>query len=226
MGALLIEQPDFGSTMVVASLTLAILWVAGAGLIKYICVFLAAVTVAVIGVITQPYRLSRVTSFLDPWADQFGSGYQLTQSLMAYGRGGIFGEGLGNSIQKLGYLPEAHNDFVTAILGEEFGFVGVVFVLLLELVIVYKSIRLGFSILRHDALFQGYVAYSIGIWFFMQTIINIGVASGALPTKGLTLPLISYGGSSMIVCSCAIAILLRIDFEWRNNQFGNKKNVI
>lgn len=224
MASLLIVQPDLGSTLVVAMITFAILWVAGAGLIKYLCVMFAGVGAAVLTVISQPYRMNRVTSFLDPWADEFGTGYQLTQSLMAYGRGGLLGEGLGNSIQKLGYLPEAHNDFVTAILGEEFGFVGVCAVLLLELVIVFKALKLGFTILRHDALFQGYVAYGIGIWFFLQTIINIGVASGALPTKGLTLPLVSYGGSSMIVCACAVSILLRIDYEWRNRQFGFSKD--
>ncbi|MDO5351355.1 MAG: putative lipid II flippase FtsW [Succinatimonas sp.] len=224
MAGLLLAQPDFGSTMVVASITFAILWVAGAGFIKYVFVLLVGMLAAYLVVIAQPYRLLRVTSFLDPWADQFGSGYQLTQSLMAFGRGGIFGQGLGNSIQKLGYLPEAHNDFVMAILGEEFGFIGVCVVLFLEMVIVFKALKLAFSILRHNALFQGYVAYGIGIWFFIQTVINIGVASGAFPTKGLTLPLISYGGSAMIVSMCACAILLRIDYEWRNRQFGFSKN--
>ncbi len=224
MAGLLLAQPDFGSTMVVASITFAILWVAGAGFIKYVFVLLVGMLAAYLVVIAQPYRLLRITSFLDPWADQFGSGYQLTQSLMAFGRGGLFGNGLGNSIQKLGYLPEAHNDFVMAILGEEFGFVGVCVVLFLEMVIVFKALKLAFSILRHNALFQGYVAYGIGIWFFIQTVINIGVASGTFPTKGLTLPLISYGGSAMIVSMCACAILLRIDYEWRNRQFGFSKD--
>ena len=224
MAGLLLAQPDFGSTMVVASITFAILWVAGAGFIKYVFVLLVGMLAAYLVVIAQPYRLLRITSFLDPWADQFGSGYQLTQSLMSFGRGGLFGNGLGNSIQKLGYLPEAHNDFVMAILGEEFGFVGVCVVLFLEMVIVFKALKLAFSILRHNALFQGYVAYGIGIWFFIQTVINIGVASGTFPTKGLTLPLISYGGSAMIVSMCACAILLRIDYEWRNRQFGFSKD--
>ena len=224
MAGLLLAQPDFGSTMVVASITFAILWVAGAGFIKYVFVLLVGMLAAYLVVIAQPYRFLRITSFLDPWADQFGSGYQLTQSLMAFGRGGLFGNGLGNSIQKLGYLPEAHNDFVMAILGEEFGFIGVCVVLLLEMVIVFKALKLAFSILRHNALFQGYVAYGIGIWFFIQTVINIGVASGTFPTKGLTLPLISYGGSAMIVSMCACAILLRIDYEWRNRQFGFSKD--
>lgn len=224
MAGLLLAQPDFGSTMVVASITFAILWVAGAGFIKYVFVLLVGMLAAYLVVIAQPYRLLRITSFLDPWADQFGSGYQLTQSLMAFGRGCLFGNGLGNSIQKLGYLPEAHNDFVMAILGEEFGFVGVCVVLFLEMVIVFKALKLAFSILRHNALFQGYVAYGIGIWFFIQTVINIGVASGTFPTKGLTLPLISYGGSAMIVSMCACAILLRIDYEWRNRQFGFSKD--
>ena len=221
---LLMKQPDFGSTVVVCSITLGILWLAGAGLLKYVLMVICLIIVGYYFVLFEPYRLRRVTSFLDPWADQFGSGYQLTQSLMAFGRGGLWGQGLGNSIQKLGYLPEAHNDFIAAILGEEFGMVGVCFVLLLELVIVFKAFKLGFAILRHDALFQGYVACGIGVWFYLQTIINIGVASGAFPTKGLTLPLVSYGGSAMIVCTCACTILLRIDYEWRNHKFGFDKN--
>lgn len=160
---------------------------------------------------------------MDPWQDQYGSGYQLTQSLMAFGRGGITGKGLGNSYQKLGYLPEAHTDFITSILGEEFGFVGMVLLLLLELFIVYKSFRLAFKILKQDAIYQGYVAAGIGTLFCVQTFINVGSASGGIPTKGLTLPLVSYGGSSMISCCMAIAILLRIDFEWRNNAISDKR---
>ncbi len=178
-------------------------------------------------ILTQPYRMARVTSFLDPWKDQFGSGYQLTQSLMAFGRGGLFGEGLGNSIQKLGYLPEAHTDFVTSILGEELGFVGVMAVIVLEFVIIVKAVLLAFRILDRAPAFQGFAAFGIGTWFCLQTVINIGAASGALPTKGLTLPLISYGGSSLIVSLAAIGILLRIDFEFRHDllQTGQKREL-
>ncbi|MDY6321365.1 MAG: FtsW/RodA/SpoVE family cell cycle protein, partial [Succinivibrio sp.] len=169
-------------------------------------------------VVTQSYRMARITAFLDPWADQFGSGYQLTQSLMAFGRGGLLGQGLGNSIQKLGYLPEAHTDFVTAVLGEEFGFAGMCVVILLEFFIALKAIRLGFRILKNGSVFQGFLAFGIGVLFCLQTTINIGVASGALPTKGLTLPLVSFGGSSMIVSCVAVAVLLRIEFELRHHQ--------
>ena len=136
---------------------------------------------------------------------------------MAFGRGNLFGEGLGNSIQKLGYLPEAHTDFITSIFGEEFGFAGMCVLIAIEFLIVYKALRLSFSILREGAIFQGFVAYGIGVWLCLQTVINIGVASGGLPTKGLTLPLVSYGGSSLMVTMAGIAVLLRIDFEWRNN---------
>lgn len=220
MSVLLLAQPDFGSLFVLTCITFGMLFVAGAGLLKYIFISIAVTLAGAVLVVTQPYRMRRVVSFMDPWQDQFGAGYQLTQSLMAFGRGGVWGEGLGNSVQKLGYLPEAHTDFVTSILGEEFGFVGMMFIIVLEFIIVYRAIVLAFSILRHKILFQGFVAFGIGIWFCLQTVINIGAASGALPTKGLTLPLVSYGGSALIVNVIAIAILLRIDFEWKHRVFG------
>ena len=215
---MLLAQPDFGSLVVVTCITFGILFVAGAGLLKYIATLTIVGVIGGILVMIQPYRMRRILSFLDPWEDQFGAGYQLTQSLMAFGRGGLTGEGLGNSIQKLGYLPEAHTDFVTAILGEEFGFIGMSVVILLEFILVYKAIVISFNILRKAPLYHGYVAFGIGVWFCLQTVINIGAASGALPAKGLTLPLVSYGGSSLFVSIAAIAILLRIDFEWRNGS--------
>ncbi|MBQ4246124.1 MAG: FtsW/RodA/SpoVE family cell cycle protein, partial [Succinivibrio sp.] len=190
---------------------------------KYIVVGVIMGIICILLIKFSPYRARRVTSFLDPWSDEFGSGYQLTQSLMAYGRGGVTGEGLGNSYQKLGYLPEAHTDFVTAIFGEEFGFIGMCVLILLEFVIVYKAISLGFKILKEDAIYQGYVAVGIGAWIALQTFINIGAASGGLPTKGLTLPFISYGGSSLMVFCTAIGILLRIDYEWRNKVISKKR---
>ncbi|WP_114974929.1 FtsW/RodA/SpoVE family cell cycle protein [Vibrio cholerae] len=161
------------------------------------------------------YRVRRVTSFLDPWEDPFGSGYQLTQSLMAFGRGEWFGQGLGNSIQKLEYLPEAHTDFVFAVLAEELGFIGVVLVLVLIFSLVLKAIFIGKKAFQHDQQFGGYLAFGIGIWFAFQTLVNVGAAAGMVPTKGLTLPLISYGGSSLIIMSVAVSILLRIDHECR-----------
>ncbi len=215
---LLLKQPDLGSLIVVGCLCGAVLWIAGSPLLYYLGTLILVGIALAAAIITSPYRMSRVTSFMDPWADQFGAGYQLTQSLMAFGRGGLFGQGLGNSLQKLGYLPEAHTDFVTSILGEEFGFIGMCVVILLEFFIVFKALHLGFNILRKAPVFQGFLASGIGVWFCVQTTINIGVASGGLPTKGLTLPLVSFGGSSMIVFCMAIGILLRIDFETRHGQ--------
>ena len=220
---LLLMQPDFGSLVVITAITFGILFMAGAGLFKY-CITLIFVGVAGgLMIWLQPYRLRRVIAFLDPWEDRFGSGYQLTQSLMAFGRGGLTGEGIGNSVQKLGYLPEAHTDFVMAIMGEESGFIGVCVVIALEFIIVAKAILLSNKILRQRAQFQGYVAFGIGVLFCLQTVINIGAASGGLPTKGLTLPFISYGGSSLIVITWALGILLRIDYEWRTHKLGNFK---
>lgn len=220
IAALLLMQPDFGSLVVVTAITFGVLFVAGAGLLKYVITLSLVALAGAVIIWVQPYRLARITAFLDPWQDRFGSGYQLTQSLMAFGRGGLTGEGIGNSIQKLGYLPEAHTDFVMSIMGEECGFVGVCFVILLEFIIVAKAIMLSAKILKQKVMFQGYVAFGIGMFFCLQTVINIGAASGGLPTKGLTLPLISYGGSSLIVCMWALAILLRIDYEWRTQKLG------
>ena len=179
-------------------------------------------------IVTSPYRMARVFGFLDPWADPFGRSYQLTQSLMAFGRGGWFGEGLGNSVLKLEYLPEAHTDFIMAILAEELGFVGVSIVILLEFILVYKAFSIGKKALQKNLIFAGYVAIGIAIWFAFQTAVNVGAASGIAPTKGLTLPLISYGGSSLITIATAVGLILRIDFETRTNlqsESSSKKEV-
>ena len=167
--------------------------------------------------------MSRVLSFLDPWQDRFDTGYQLTNSLMAFGQGGFWGEGLGHSVHKLGYLPEAHTDFVMAIMGEEFGFFGVSCVIFIEFFIVVKAVLIALRILRQRSQYQGYVAFGVAVMLCVQTVINIGAASGALPTKGLTLPFISYGGSSLVVCMWALALLVRIDYEWRSHKLGNLK---
>jgi len=215
LAILLLLQPDFGTAVVMFVTTIGLLFLAGAKLWQFFAIFFTGLLAVVVLIVMSEYRMRRITSFLDPWADPFGSGYQLTQSLMAFGRGSWFGQGLGNSVQKLEFLPEAHTDFVSAILAEELGFVGVVVVLLLILAMVAKSLKIGFAAMRQGKSFDAFLAYSIGIWFSFQTAINIGASSGILPTKGLTLPLVSYGGSSLIVMSVAVAILLRIDFELR-----------
>ena len=152
---------------------------------------------------------------LEPVEDPFGSGYQLTQSLMAFGRGELWGQGLGNSVQKLEYLPEAHTDFIFAIIGEELGYVGVVLALLMVFFVAFRAMSIGRKALEIDHRFSGFLACSIGIWFSFQALVNVGAAAGMLPTKGLTLPLISYGGSSLLIMSTAIMMLLRIDYETR-----------
>nr|WP_282557239.1 MULTISPECIES: cell division protein FtsW [Providencia] len=215
MSLLLLLQPDLGTVVVLVVTTLGLLFLAGARLAPFI-IGIAGCAVGVLALIWfEPYRLRRVTSFLNPWDDPFGSGYQLTQSLMAFGRGELFGQGLGNSVQKLEYLPEAHTDFIFSVLAEELGYIGVVLVLIMVFMLAFRAMMIGRRALLSNQLFGGYLACSIGIWFTFQALVNVGAAAGMLPTKGLTLPLISYGGSSLLVMSAAIAILLRIDFETR-----------
>ncbi|MBL0711605.1 MAG: cell division protein FtsW [Colwellia sp.] len=215
LAALLLYQPDLGTIIVMFVTTFGLLFLAGAKLWQFIGLASVGVFLLFMLAIFEPYRLRRITSFLDPWQDPFGSGYQLTQSLMAYGRGELFGQGLGNSIQKLEYLPEAHTDFVMAVLAEEFGFVGVSVILLLSMILVYKALMLGRKALAKDKFFEGFFAYAIGIWMCFQTAVNIGASEGVVPTKGLTMPLISYGGSSMIIMTIAVVVLIRIDHELR-----------
>ncbi|MGP1924264.1 MAG: cell division protein FtsW [Arsenophonus sp. NEOnobi-MAG3] len=212
---LLLLQPDLGTVIVLVVTTLALLFLAGARLVP----FIIGIVICAVGVIDliyfESYRLRRITSFLNPWADPFDSGYQLTQSLMAFGRGELWGQGLGNSIQKLEYLPEAHTDFIFSVLAEELGYIGVLLVLLMLFFVPFRSMMIGKRALDAKQNFSGYLACSISIWFTFQALVNVGVAAGMLPTKGLTLPLISYGGSSLLIMFIAIAILLRIDFETR-----------
>ena len=212
---LLLLQPDLGTVVVMLCTTVGLLFLAGAKLWQFFGLAITGSLAVIMLIVFEEYRMKRITSFLDPWADPFGSGYQLTQSLMAYGRGDILGQGLGNSLQKLEYLPEAHTDFIMAILAEEFGFAGVLTVLVLMFTIVFKAMRMGNLALRKERPFDGYLAYSIGIWFSLQTAVNVGASAGILPTKGLTFPLLSYGGSSLIIMAVAVAILIRIDFELR-----------
>ena len=212
---LLLMQPDLGTVIVMFVTTFGLLFLAGAKLWQFIAIAGMGLAAIAALAIFEEYRWRRITSFLDPWQDPFGSGYQLTQSLMAYGRGEVFGQGLGNSIQKLEYLPEAHTDFVMAVLAEEFGFVGIAVVLCLSLWLVFKARYLGKKAIQKEKYFEGCFAFAIGIWMSFQTAVNIGASAGIVPTKGLTMPLISYGGSSMIIMTLAFVVLIRIDHEIR-----------
>lgn len=215
MALLLLLEPDLGTVVVMFVTTVGMLFLAGAKLwqfIALICVGCGAIGVLILA---EPYRMRRMVSFLDPWQDPFGTSYQLTQSLMAFGRGGWGGAGLGNSIQKLEYLPEAHTDFVMAVVAEELGFLGVLAVVLLLALLVIQALRIGHRALADKANFDGYLAYGIAIWLAFQGGVNIGVASGLLPTKGLTMPLVSYGGSSLIIMAVTMGLLMRIDHEQR-----------
>ncbi len=215
LAMLLLMQPDLGTVVVMFVTTFGLLFLAGAKLWQFIAIAIVGLAALSSLAIFEPYRWRRVTSFLDPWQDPFGSGYQLTQSLMAYGRGEVTGQGLGNSIQKLEYLPEAHTDFVMAVLAEEFGFIGISAVLLLSSIVVIKALMLGRKAVNKEKYFEGFFAYGIGIWMCFQAAVNIGASAGIVPTKGLTMPLISYGGSSMIIMTVAFVILIRIDHEIR-----------
>ncbi|MBU9848425.1 cell division protein FtsW [Rahnella sp. FRB 231] len=215
LAVLLLAQPDLGTVVVLFITTLAMLFLAGAKMWQFLAIIGSGAFAVVLLVLAEPYRMRRVTSFWNPWADPFGSGYQLTQSLMAFGRGEFWGQGLGNSVQKLEYLPEAHTDFIFSILGEELGYFGVVLALLMVFFVAFRAMSIGRRALEIDQRFSGFLACSIGVWFSFQALVNVGAAAGMLPTKGLTLPLISYGGSSLIIMSTAIVLLLRVDFETR-----------
>lgn len=215
LALLLLAQPDLGTVVVLFVTTLAMLFLAGAKLWQFLAIIGSGGVAVCLLIIAEPYRIRRVTSFWNPWQDPFGSGYQLTQSLMAFGRGELWGQGLGNSIQKLEYLPEAHTDFIFSVIGEELGYSGVVLVLIMVFSIALRAMSIGRRALKREQRFAGFLACSIGVWFSFQALVNVGAAAGMLPTKGLTLPLISYGGSSLIIMSTAIVLLLRIDYETR-----------
>ena len=215
LAVLLLAQPDLGTVVVLFITTLAMLFLAGAKMWQFLAIIGSGVFAVVLLIIAEPYRMRRVTSFWNPWADPFGSGYQLTQSLMAFGRGEFWGQGLGNSVQKLEYLPEAHTDFIFSILGEELGYIGVVLALLMVFFVAFRAMSIGRRALEIDQRFSGFLACAIGVWFSFQALVNVGAAAGMLPTKGLTLPLISYCGSSLLIMSTAIVLLLRIDYETR-----------
>ncbi len=210
---LLMMEPDFGATVVTVGTALALLFLAGVKLMQFLAVIAASAGVLAITVMVSPYRMKRLTAFTDPWADQFNSGYQLTQSLIAFGRGEWMGIGLGNSVQKLFYLPEAHTDFVFAIWAEEFGFIGAMLVLALYAIFIARILRIARDAELKGMPFNGFVAYGIAIMLAAQIFINIGVNTGLLPTKGLTLPFMSYGGSSLLVCVIMASMVARISQE-------------
>ncbi|OGV28795.1 MAG: cell division protein FtsW [Legionellales bacterium RIFCSPHIGHO2_12_FULL_35_11] len=217
---LLMLEPDFGATVVITSTVMAMLFLIGVKFRYYITVMLVVSVGLAIIAISAPYRMARLTAFLNPWADQFNSGYQLTQSLIAFGQGGWFGAGLGESVQKLLYLPESHTDFLFAVLAEELGLIGVLVVIGLYGILIYRGLMIGFTAFKQDQQFAAYTAYGLTFWLGLQAIINMGVNAGLLPTKGLTLPLLSYGGASLVVNCVALALLLRIDHENRWNLLG------
>ncbi|TVO70796.1 putative lipid II flippase FtsW [Sedimenticola selenatireducens] len=211
--SLIMVQPDFGTTTVILATAMGMLFLGGVPLWQFAILIGLAGTSLVGLVLLSPYRLQRVTAFLDPWADVENSGYQLAQALIAFGRGEWFGVGLGSGIQKQFYLPEAHTDFLMAVIGEEFGLFGTLVVIALFAVIVWRAFRTGMRAERVNQKFAAYVAYGLGLWLGMQAFINMGVNVGLLPTKGLTLPLMSYGGNSIIVAMLVVAMLVRIDYE-------------
>ncbi len=217
---LLMAQPDFGTTVVLLATALGLLFLGGAPLWQFGLLLLLAVLGGAALVITSPYRLERVTSFLNPWADPLNSGYQLSQALIAFGRGEWTGVGLGNGIQKQFYLPEAHTDFIMAVIGEEFGLVGTLTVIALFSILVWRAFSIGAAAESLQRRFAAYVSYGIGLWLGLQAFVNVGVNVGMLPTKGLTLPFISYGSNSMIISCVAIAVLLRIHWENRTGNTG------
>ncbi len=210
---LLLAEPDFGAATVLMATGLAVLFLAGVRIHHLLVPVLVAVAGMAVLAVTSSYRMRRLTAFRNPWEDPFDSGFQLVQSLIAIGRGEWFGVGLGSSVQKLFYLPEAHTDFVFAVLAEEFGFVGVVVVVGLFALLVGRAFEISRRAADAGLTFQSYLAASIGIWVGLQAFVNIGVNMGLLPTKGLTLPLLSYGGSSMLVTLGVLGLLMRIHHE-------------
>ena len=215
VGALLLHEPDFGACVVIVAIAFSILFLGG--LDWRLLIGLSVLLPIALWVLIQiaPYRLQRFTGFLDPWADAYGKGYQLSHSLIAFGRGEWFGVGLGASVEKLLYLPEAHTDFLLAVIAEELGFVGVVVVIALFAWLLLRAYAIGRQAARLERPFAALTAHGIGAWLGVQTFINMGVNMGVLPTKGLTLPLLSFGGSGIVANCIAIAILLRIDYENR-----------
>ncbi|MDR3213403.1 MAG: putative lipid II flippase FtsW [Azoarcus sp.] len=215
VGCLLLFEPDFGAFVVVVTIAFGVLFLGGVGLRVFTLLGVAALVGFVLLIWISPYRRDRIFGFMDPWADPFGDGYQLTHALIAFGRGEWLGVGLGGSIEKLFYLPESHTDFLLAVIAEELGFVGVFTVVALFTLLVQRAFVIGREAIQLERYFSGLVAQAIGLWIGMQAFISMGVNMGLLPTKGLTLPLMSYGGSGLLANCLALGILLRVDWEVR-----------
>lgn len=221
---LLLLEPDFGAAAVILMTGLGMMFLGGVRFGQFIIFVLGTLSIMVMMALLSPYRMARITGFLDPWADPFDTGFQLTQSLIAIGSGGVFGTGLGGSIQKLFYLPEAHTDFLFAIYAEEFGLVGAIFLIVIYAWFLLRCFQIGKAALLKGRPFGGYLAYGIGLLVSIQSVINIGVNMGALPTKGLTLPLISYGGNSILIMCFSIGLVLRVHYENQQAQ-GDMPNL-
>ncbi|MGJ8758726.1 putative lipid II flippase FtsW [Acinetobacter sp. HC8-3S] len=207
----IVAEPDLGATVVIVLMMVGVFFLAGAPATQFL-IMLGAILAGISAlIIFEPFRFQRLISFTNPWADPLGVGYQLSNALMAFGRGEWFGTGLGHSVQKLSYLPEAHTDFMLAVLGEEFGFFGVTTVMILSFTMLACCIRIGHRALQHNYLRAGYLAYGISIIFLLQILVNAGMNMGLMPTKGLTLPFISYGGTSLMMCAAMISLILKID---------------
>ena len=213
LAGLLLAQPDFGATVVILATAMGMMFIGGVKL-RFFAALVALVSSAMAMLaITSPYRMERLTTFINPWEDPFNSGFQLTQALIAIGRGELFGVGLGAGVQKLFYLPEAHTDFIFAVMAEEFGLMGSIIVIGLFVALIVRTFQIARRAEMAGNAFAAYLAFGIGLWIGMQALINIGVNMGVLPTKGLTLPLLSYGGSSIIMTCVALALVLRVDYE-------------
>jgi len=215
LAVLLLLEPDFGSVVVLMATAMGMIFLAGVNLWQFGTLVVGTSAVMAVLIWSSPYRRDRLLSFLNPWEDPFGSGFQLTQSLIAIGRGEWFGVGLGESVQKLFYLPESYTDFLFAVLAEELGLASILTIIALFMTLVWRAFRIGQRAERMGMKFSAWLAYGIGLWFGIQSLFNMGVNMGVLPTKGLTLPLMSYGGSSLVVMCMALALLLRIDVETR-----------
>ena len=216
MVLLLLEQPDFGASVVIVASVMGVIFLAGVPLRHFLPIITIFVVITFVVASWKPYRLERITSFMDPWAHQFDGGYQLTQALIAFGRGEWLGLGLGNSIQKLFFLPEAHTDFMFSILAEELGAIGAIIVILAFAILVLRALLIGKKAQNQGYDFHAYLAFGIALLLGIQAVINIGVNIGLLPTKGLTLPFLSYGGNSLIISCALIAVLLRVEYECRD----------